>query len=295
MSKASERSVLSEKFQRWGSWDVMTTSRVKYLLDKGAGLRPGGARADGERQHQRQASLAGLANWGTAVATNAAPSPAVAEACRDFRRRDNSSWSFRLSAAGRLPNNRLPMTERVKGGFMIAKSSWGSVAFAPSATPREPPPVTCATSPETALPPSGDNAYCTGASLVPREVQRSQRHTLAVRAQRHDVEIHAVELDFRIEHGKAGGGEVHGGQLHVVTMQGLFHHGLMQCWGVPSTSVSMAAFRFSGYCHEQRAGAARQVCHVEGGREFVVAPVNPRGPIVEYTSRASSVAAGTDV
>ena len=178
---------------------------------------------------------------------------------------------------------------------MIAKSSCGSVAFAPSATPREPPPVTCATSPETALSSLGRQCVLHRGFTRTQKVQRSQRHTLAVRTQRHDVEIHAVELDFRIEHGKAGSREVHGGQLHVVTVQGMFHHGLVQCGGVSSASVSMAAFRFSGYCHEQRAGAARQVCHVEGGREFVVAPVNPRRPFVEYTSRASSVAAGTEV
>ena len=78
---------------------------------------------------------------------------------------------------------------------------------------------------------------------------------------------------------------MHGGQLHVVTVQGLFHHGLVQRGGVPSASVSMAAFCFSGHRQEQRAGAARQIGHVKRGREFVVAPVNARGPIVKDQPR----------
>ena len=44
-----------------------------------------------------------------------------------------------------------------------------------------------------------------------QKFQRPQRNILLFHAQGHDVEVHAVELDFRVEHGQAGGGEVDSG------------------------------------------------------------------------------------
>ena len=87
--RASERSVLSEKFQRSGSWDEITISREKSrsirervcLQDGPVHTVAGSTRANRPSPGR---------NFGAAAATKAAPSPAVADACLDFRRRESS-------------------------------------------------------------------------------------------------------------------------------------------------------------------------------------------------------------
>ena len=171
MRRASERSVLSEKFQRVGSWDAMTISRTKS--------RSISARVCSHDGPVHTVSGSTRANrpspgrsFGAAVATKAAPSPAVADACLDFRRRESSFCSLRRSDAGRLPNSRLPPTERVNGGFMMARSRSGSVAVTPCRAPREPLPYTLSVSlirPAAVPIDSGDSANCTAASPLPRK------------------------------------------------------------------------------------------------------------------------------
>ena len=85
-----------------------------------------------------------------------------------------------------------------------------------------------------------------------------------------------------------------GGELDVVAVQGLLDHGLVEIGGARAASLAMAAFGFGGHGHEQGAGAAGEVGHVQGPGELVVAPVHLRRPVVK-TRRASRVAAGTEV
>ena len=137
ISRHSDKSVLSEKFQRSGSWEVMTVSRAKsFSIRERVCSHEGPVHTVAGRTRAKRPSP-GLSR-GEAVATKAAPSPAVADACLVFRRRDSSFWSFARSACGRLPNNMLPPTERVNGGFMMAKSKSGSFAV----SSRGPLPVT---------------------------------------------------------------------------------------------------------------------------------------------------------
>ena len=169
MRRASERSVLSEKFQRVGSWDAMTISRTKSRSMRARVCSHEGPvhTVRGSTRAMRPSPGRSL---GAAVATKAAPSPAVADACRDFRRRESSFCSLRRSAGGRLPNSRLPPTERVNGGFMMARSRSGRVAVTPCRAPCEPPPNTLPVSLICrAFTPieSGDSANCTATSSPP--------------------------------------------------------------------------------------------------------------------------------
>ena len=137
ISNTSEKSALSEKFHCMGSWDV-----IKRSIWKSCSMR-----VRVWAQDCPVASVAGNTsailpssdlNRRATVATNAGPKPAVADACLPFIRLDNSSCIARRSWAGRLPNNRLPPTERVKGGFIITRSSSGRRAVSPLVGPRNP-------------------------------------------------------------------------------------------------------------------------------------------------------------
>lgn len=143
---ASERSVLSEKCQRAGSWEVTTVSRTKNcsITDRVC-CQDGPVHTVSGSTRARRPSFGRI--LGTAAATKADPSPAVADALLTgprlfaLRRRESSFWSFRRSVQGKLPKSRFPPTERVKGGFIIAKSRVGREAVSPSSTPLSPRPV----------------------------------------------------------------------------------------------------------------------------------------------------------
>ena len=120
---------------------------------------------------------------------------------------------------------------------------------------------------------------------VPQEVQRSQRYVRSFRSQLHDVEVHAVELDVWIEHGKARRREVHCGELHIVPVQRLFHHRLVQFRGMASSGFDVPPLYLGSDRHEQGACAARQVRHIESRWKLVVFPIDLRRPVVEYESR----------
>ena len=115
-----------------------------------------------------------------------------------------------------------------------------------------------------------------------QKVERAEGHVRALRSQGHDREVHAVELDVGIEHCEAGGGEMHGGKLDVVPVQGLLDHGLMELGGLLAARALVATLCLGGDRHEQRSRAAGEVGHVEGRGELVVLPVDMRRPVVEY-------------
>ena len=90
MRRASERSVaVGEVPAGGGSWEVITMSRGEVTLDEVAGLLPRGPvqTVAGSTRARRPSPGRSL---GDAAATKAAPSPAVADACRDLRRRESS-------------------------------------------------------------------------------------------------------------------------------------------------------------------------------------------------------------
>ena len=72
-----------------------------------------------------------------------------------------------------------------------------------------------------------------------------------------------------------------GGKLHIVAVDGLLDHCLVQGGGVLAAGGGVAAFCFGGDSHQESAGAASQVGDVEGCREFVVAPVHMGRPVVK--------------
>ena len=76
-----------------------------------------------------------------------------------------------------------------------------------------------------------------------------------------------------------------GGQLHIVAVDGLFYHCFMQCAGILPAGGQVAAFRLGGYRHQQGAGAAGQVGHIERCREFVVTPIYLRRPALKHQPR----------
>ena len=84
MRRASERSVLSEKFQRVGSWDAITMSSTKSRSMRARVCSHDGPvqTVSGSTRARRPSPGRSL---GAAVATKAAPSPAVADACLDFQ------------------------------------------------------------------------------------------------------------------------------------------------------------------------------------------------------------------
>ena len=118
--------------------------------------------------------------------------------------------------------------------------------------------------------------------VVPKKIEGAEGYVRAFRPQGHYIQVHAVELDVRVEHRQTRGGEVYGGKLHIVAVQCPFDHSLMQAGRVLSAGLRMKAFRFGSYRHQQCSGAAGQVRHVQGCRKFVVAPVHPWGPIVKH-------------
>ena len=129
---------------------------------------------------------------------------------------------------------------------------------------------------------------------MPRKSSDPSDVFLPLDAERHHVQVHAVELDVRIEHREAGRRKVNGGELHVVAVEGLLDHNLVQQRGVPSPCAIVQALGFGGDRHQQRAGAAGEVGDVERARVLVVAPVDAGGPAVE-DEPGKHVAAGTDV
>ena len=169
---------------------------------------------------------------------------------------------------------------------MMARSSGGRVAVTPSPAPRAPLPVMRAAPGERPPP-----VMLTGQRELHRhlvhaeEVEGAERGPGVVRAEGHDVEVHAVELDGGVEHGEAGGGEVDGGELHVVAVEGLLDHVLVQLDGAGAAGLAVAALDLGSDGHEERARAAGEVGHVEGGGEFVVPPVDAAGPAVEDEAR----------
>ena len=166
ISSASERSVLSEKFQRCGSCEAITISRRKSRSISARVCR-----------HERPVhTVSGSTSakrpspaliFGVTAATNAAPTPATADALCDLRRSRISVWIFCRSLDDRLPKSK---SERVNGGFMIARSSGGSTAVSDASASPPPPLVPCtlagATISAASPAPSG---YCTAASLWPRK------------------------------------------------------------------------------------------------------------------------------
>ena len=168
---------------------------------------------------------------------------------------------------------------------MMARLSSGSVAVIPSSVPWAPRPVTLA-----APSPTGATTLLRQRELNRRlstlqELERTERRLRAFRAERHDVEVHIVELNFRVEHGQTGSGKVHRRELYVIAVQDLLHHVFVQLGSVLATSLLMPSLRFGSDCHQECASATREISHTEEGREFVIRPVDPAGPAVKDKPR----------
>ena len=71
--------------------------------------------------------------------------------------------------------------------------------------------------------------------------------------------MHPVELDVRIKHREAGGGEVHGGELDIVPVQGLLDHGLVELGGVLASRALVSSLGLGGDRHQQGTRAAGEV------------------------------------
>ena len=221
-------------------------------------------------------------SFGAAAATNAAPSPGVTAPLRFLSRRFSSSCSLVRSAAGRLPKSRLPPTERVKGGVHDHQVEFGQAhgdalgraldALAADAAHILGDDCEVAAAAE---------RHLHGRFSAAEEFERAEPDVFAFGAQRHRVEVHFVELNVGVEHRQAGGGEVDRGELDIKADQGLLDEHFVERGGVASARVGVAALRFGGDGHEERAGAAGEVGNIQGGGEFVVAPVDVFGPAVK--------------
>ena len=256
----------------------------EIAFDKGTGLLPGGTGAYGGRQNQGEASFAGAELGGRGGHEGSAESGG----CRRLPRLE-AAGKFVLQLAsvgdgqaaeqqiaahgtgeGRVHNRQVEVGQR--GDFFLFRAP-GTAAVHPAGIANR------ATTDAHA---GGRQGELNRGLRLPQEVKRAQGYVVAVGSERHDVEVDAVKLDVGVQHGQTGGGEVHGGELNVVAVQGLFHHRLVQGRGIPASGFGVAAFGFGGYGHQQGAGAAGDVGYVEGRGELVVAPVNASRPVVEH-------------
>ena len=253
-------------------------------LYEGAGLLPGRACAHGGGQHQRQTTLA----W-----------PQLGRCCRhegcaqSGRSRSLPGLSLLLEAARQLVLQLPPfgLLQTAKQQVASDGASEGRVHDdqveigkpggypffdASRASTRHPFGIS-----------GGHSDIIAGQRKLDRglvgtqEVERAQIYLGGFRTQRHDVEVHPVEPNVRVEHRQAGGGKVHSRELDVIPVQGLLHHRLVQLGCVPAASVRMPALGLGGDRHEQRSCATGYVGHVEGSGELVVCPVDVGRPFVE--------------
>ena len=141
---ASERSVLSEKFHRSGSWDAMTIFRAKSrsmrerVCSQDVRCTRWRATPEPDVLHRDAASAKPLQRKQRRAPqwrTPASPSG-------DATTRSEASAALLLGGCQTAGCRH----ERVNGGFRIAKSRSGSVAVTPSFAPREPLPDTLSAS-----------------------------------------------------------------------------------------------------------------------------------------------------
>ena len=253
----------------------------KVLLNKGAGRLPRRAGANRRRQYQSQSSLAG-AELGRNGGHESGPQagrrrrrPGLQPVFQfllkfaPFRRRQAAKQQVAKARPGKGRVHNRQVQDGQADGFAI---SHGLTAIA----------VHLGRFPNNAAGNVRREGKLHRHFILAQEIKGTQGYLGPIGAVGHHIKVHPVELNVGIQHSQTGRGKVYRGQLHIITVDGLLHHCLVQGGRLLPARRQMPPLRFGGHGHQQSARAAGQVGYVEGGGKLVIAPVHVRRPVMKH-------------